>query len=132
MLRHWRPGRIAAALLLAGCAPEQAPEAGDFSPEYLGVETRLLKDDLVTFEVRMRGAWDGSDVSQYARCAAAQYTLIRGYSFARHLRTSASEEGGLWTGDAVYTISADLPQGLQTIDAEVVLDHCKEQGIPAV
>ena len=138
MRRHWRISRLGPGLLalgLAGCAPgpeAPEPEPEEFNPEYLGVETKLLEDDLVNLVVAMKGARDGQDVADYARCAAAQYTLIRGYGFARQVRTTASEQGGLWTGDAVYTISAELPQGLQTLDAETELDRCKEQGIPAV
>ncbi|NIY99553.1 hypothetical protein HC022_26080 [Salipiger sp. HF18] len=80
----------------------------------------------------MRGARGSSDVEDYAECAAAQYALIRGYGFARHLRTNVAQEGGLWRGDAVYTISAALPRGLKTIDAEVVALACAENGIPMV
>ncbi|SNS26820.1 hypothetical protein SAMN04488078_100955 [Antarctobacter heliothermus] len=101
-------------------------------PIYSGIETRLLDGDLVQFEVEMRGARNAADVEDYAECAAAQYALIRGYGFARHLRTTAYEEGGLWRGDAVYTISAALPRGLKTIDAEVATLACAENGIPMV
>ena len=138
MRRHRRISRLGPGLLalgLAGCAPgpeAPEPEPEEFNPEYLGVETKLLEDDLVNLVVTMKGARDGQDVADYARCAAAQYTLIRGYGFARQVRTTALEDGGLWTGDAVYTISAELPQGLKTLDAETELDRCKEQGIPAV
>ena len=101
-------------------------------PVHEGIETRLLDGDLVNFFVQMRGARDAADVEDYARCAAAQYALIRGYGFARHLRTNVAQEGGLWRGDAVYTISAALPRGLKTIDAEVVAMACAENGIPMV
>jgi len=117
--------------LLAGC-DDAAPEVARFAPAYDGVETRLMDGDLVNFRVVMRGARDNEDVAAYAECAAAQYALIRDYGFARHLRTNVTEQGGLWRGDAVYTISAQLPRGLQTIDAEVVVAHCAENGIPTV
>jgi hypothetical protein len=71
-------------------------------------------------------------VESYAECAAAQYALIRGYGFARHVRTNVNERGGIWRGDAVYTISPALPRGLRTIDAEVVVERCRERGIPTV
>lgn len=117
---------------LASCAETaQGPDA-PFVPVYEGVETRLLDGDLVNFFVQMRGARDAADVEDYARCAAAQYALIRGYGFARHLRTNVAQEGGLWRGDAVYTISAALPAGLKTIDAEVVASACAENEIPMV
>ncbi|MCA0942900.1 hypothetical protein LCM08_04180 [Salipiger pacificus] len=121
------------AALAALCACEQhSQERAPFVPTYEGIETRLLDGDLVNFLVAMRGARGSEDVESYADCAAAQYALIRGYGFARHLRTNVSEEGGLWRGDAVYTISAALPRGLKTIDAEVVASACAENGIPMV
>ena len=116
---------------LSGCS-DAAPEVARFAPLYEGVETRLLDGDLVRFRVAMRGARDNDDVSAYAECAAAQYALIRDYGFARHLRTNVTQQGGLWRGDAVYTISAQLPRGLRTIDAEVVVAQCAENGIPTV
>ncbi|WP_212525265.1 hypothetical protein [Actibacterium sp. MT2.3-13A] len=133
------PLRISLALApaltagLAGCAPNgEAVEQAPFKPAYRGVDTRLLEDDLVGFVVEMEGARGVEDVADYAECAAAQYALIRGYGFARHVRTNVAEEGGLWRADAVYTISPALPRGLQTIDAEVVVAHCAEEGIPTV
>ncbi|MAY34144.1 MAG: hypothetical protein MRY67_03660 [Rhodovulum sp.] len=127
---------VAALAVLTGCtAPEAGgdqTEQGAFSPTYLGIETRLLDGDLVNFIVSMEGARSTDDVSQYARCAAAQYTLIRGYGFARHVRTKVAQEGGVWRADAVYTISAALPPGVRQIDAEVVVAHCKNEGIPTV
>jgi hypothetical protein len=118
------------ALALAGCAETGVEPV--FAPEYMGIETRLLDGDLVNFHVTMQGARDASDVERYAECAAAQYTLIRGYGFARHVRTQVLQEGGIWRGDAVYTISNSLPRGLMTIDAEVVAANCAENGIPMV
>ncbi len=122
---------VLAASLVACTAPEKAPEV-PFVPVYRGIETRLLDGDLVQFHVEMRGARDASDVDAYAECAAAQYALIRGYGFARHVRTLTREEGGIWRGDAIYTISAALPRGLKTIDAEVTAANCAENGIPMV
>lgn len=125
-------------LLLAGCAETPRPVenaelvASDFSPDYLSIETHLLDGDLVNFQVEMRGARDRADVDQYARCAAAQYTLIRGFGFARHVRTNVVEQAGLWKGDAVYTISSSLPDGVKQLDAEVVAQDCAENGIPMV
>ena len=122
---------LAPLMLLAACEP-QVPVAEDFIPDYKGVETQLLDGDLVQFNVAMTKALSAQDVSDYAECAAAQYTLIRGYGFARHVRTNVSEEGGIWRADAVYTISPSLPKGLKTIDAEVTAFQCAERGIPTV
>jgi len=115
---------------LAAC--ETVPTAERFIPDYRGVETMLLADDLVQFNVSMTNALSAQDVTNYAECAAAGYTLIRGWGFARHLRTNVDEEAGVWTADAVYTISPALPRGIRTIDAEVVSASCAEKGIPTV
>ena len=122
---------LAPLMLLAACEP-QVPVAEDFIPDYRGVETQLLDGDLVQFNVAMTKALSNQDVSDYAECAAAQYTLIRGYGFARHVRTNVTEEGGIWRSDSVYTISPSLPKGLKTIDAEVTAFQCAERGIPTV
>ncbi len=116
---------------LAACGPPPV-DVTRFAPDYLGVETALLEGDLVQFDVQMAGARDGTDLDAYAECAAAQYALIRGYGFARHLRTNVNENDGVWAADAIYTISPSLPRGLQTIDAEVVVANCAENGIPTV
>lgn len=121
----------ALAALVACAAPEPATQRA-FNPSYDGIETLLLDGDLVNFRVAMRGARDAEDVTAYARCAAAQYALIRGFGFARHVRTNVAETGGNWRADAVYTISAALPRGIKTIDAEVAVSDCSEQGIPTV
>ncbi len=130
------PGWLALCGLSACAATGPDPDAGvekaPFRPDYRGIETRLLEDDLVGFNVTMAGARSNDDVAAYAECAAAQYALIRGYGFARHVRTNVAEEGGLWRGDAVYTISPALPRGLSTIDAEVTVANCAETGIPTV
>ncbi len=123
---------IISPLVLAACAMQPGGAVTRFAPEYRGVETRLLDGDLVQFTVEMTGARDNADVDAYAECAAAQYALIRGYGFARHLRTNVQEEGGVWSADAVYTISPSLPRGLRKLDAEVVVAHCAENGIPTV
>lgn len=131
--RHGAIAGIAFSGLVA-CTPTgpDVPDLQPFRPVYKGIETRLLDGDLVSFLVSMTGARDNSDVAAYAECAAAQYALIRGYGFARHLRTNVVEEAGLWRADAVYTISSALPAGLRTIDAEVTVDQCRETGIPTV
>lgn len=129
-----------ACLVGAACTSATDPGAGaaidrasaPAGAEYLGLETRLMDGELVNFRVAMRGARDNGDVAAYARCAAAQYSLIRGYGFARHVRTNVEVTGGIWRGDAVYTISPALPRGLRTIDAEVTVADCNALGIPTV
>jgi len=120
-------------VVLAGCGVTPPPESGAaFTPAYEGVETALLDGDLVSFRVAMRGARDNADVERYAACAAAQYALIRGYGFARHVRTLVDVSAGIWHGDAVYTVSPALPRGSRTIDAEVTVADCALNGIPTV
>lgn len=119
-------------LLLAACDMQTAQPEAAFHPDYRGVETSLLEGDLVQFRVTMAGARDAADLDAYAECAAAQYALIRGYGFARHVRTNVEERGGVSTADAVYTISPSIPRGKRTIDAEVVVAHCADNGIPTV
>lgn len=128
---------ITAVGLTAACTAQEVSRAAPraLAPEgarYEGIETRLLDNDLVAFHVKMRGARDGEDVADYAECAAAQYTLIRGFGFARHLRTKTAEVSGLWQADAIYTISPAIPAGLRTIDAEVTVENCRNNGIPTV
>ena len=122
---------VATSLALTACTGT-TPDVGqgDLRPSYEGVQTQLLDGDLVGFNVRLTGAADPDAVTQYAECAAAQYTLIRGYSFARHVRTNLDQSGSTWTADAVYTISPDLPRGSRTIDAEVTVANCGTSGIP--
>ena len=127
-----------AALALSGCTAPPGPTAGASDTpaalplDYGPIDTRLLGDDLVNFTLAMRGAEGPADLRAYGDCAAAQYALIRGYGFARHIRTSVTEDEGLWRSDAVYTISAAIPRGTQTLDAEVTVANCREAGIPTV
>jgi len=125
---------LAAAAGLSACVAgaDQVTGRADFNPSYGGIQTVLLEGDLVNFHVTMQGARDRGDVDAYGRCAAAQYALIRGFGFARHVRTSVAETSGNWRGDAVYTISAALPRGIHTIDAEVTVRDCGAQGIPTI
>jgi hypothetical protein len=120
-----------ATAALGACAPAgEVPEERGQQAVYQGVSTILLDDDLVSFSVAMTGAKDRAEVEAYGRCAAAQYALDQGFGFARQVRTIVKKEGQTWFGDAVYLISASLPQGLRTIDAEVVATECAELGIP--
>ncbi|MEX0347846.1 MAG: hypothetical protein AB3N15_00340 [Paracoccaceae bacterium] len=118
--------------VLAACAQELQDEVSQFAPEYLGVEAAALDSDLVQVDLSMRGARGPADVDRYGACAVAGYALGQGYGYARHLRTNLDEKGGVWTADAVYTISPTLPRGLNTIDAEVMVADCAENGIPTV
>ena len=127
------PFVIGAAALAAACAQSgTGVTQGAAAPAYGPVETRLLDGDLVGFRVSVDNATGPDLVEDYAECAAAQYALIRGYGFARHVRTLVEETAGNWRADAVYTISAALPPGERTIDAEVTVAACGLSGIPTV
>ncbi len=121
-----------AGLALMACTDVSGDEVSRAVPDYLGVDTSLLDGDLVQFHVTMDRVGALEDLNDYADCAAAQYALIRGYGFARHVRTKTKQEAGIWKADAVYTISPALPRGLRTLDAEVVVQDCKANGIPTV
>ena len=117
---------------LGGCTPGVEVSEDRAQPVYEGIQTILLDEGLVSFSVAMRGAGDAAAVEAYGRCAAAQYALDQGYGFARQVRTIVTKDGQIWYGDAVYLISASLPEGLRTIDAEVAVAECVELGIPTV
>ena len=119
------------ATTLAACGAEEIT-AERLIPDYRCVETRLLDNDLVQFNVEMTNALSFKDVEDYADCAAAGYTLIRGWGYARHVRTDVEQDDDVWRGDAVYTISPTVPRGIETLDAEVVAARCVQKGIPTV
>ncbi|MEZ5798461.1 MAG: hypothetical protein R3D63_13895 [Paracoccaceae bacterium] len=123
---------LAASAALGACTGGPEVSQGPRDPSYLGIETILLDGEMVSFRVAMKGARNEADVETYGRCAAAQYALIRGFGFARHVRTQVAKAGETWRGDAVYLISAALPEGIRTIDAEVTVRDCGELGIPTV
>ena len=134
-----RASRIPLAVLAAGlvaglsaCVEGDAAGVtqGPFDPVYMGVDSEVLDPSLFRFAAEMKGARASSDVETYARCAAAGYAVEKGFGFARHVRTDVNERGGIWRADAVYTISPGLPRGLKTIEAEVTVADCAEQGIP--
>ena len=121
-----------ASAVVGGCAGGPEVAQGPANPSYAGIETILLDGEMVNFRVAMTGARNEADVEAYGRCAAAQYALIRGFGFARHVRTQVAKAGETWRGGGGYLISAALPQGIRTIDAEVTVRDCGELGIPTV
>ena len=117
---------------LAACAPggmEGSREAGP-RPVYGDIEAAALDDTLVRIGLSMTGAGARGDVEAYVDCAAAGYTRAHGKGFARNVRTQIDETGGIWTADAIYTISATLPRGGAAIDADVAVRDCKARAIP--
>lgn len=121
----------ASAALSACAATGHAPKPDATRvPIYLGAEPVGLGDDLYGFAIRMRSPRAAADIDAYVTCMVAGYALQKDAGFARKVRTNVKEEGGVWIADAVYSISPELPKGQQTIDAEVTVADCKEQGIP--
>lgn len=122
-----------ATAALGACAPAgEVPEEREQAPVYQGVSTILLDTDLVSLTVAMTGAKDGSQVEAYGRCAAAHYALEQGFGFARQVRTIVRKDGRTWVGDAVYLLSAELPEGLRIIDTAKAVAECEVLGIPTV
>jgi len=132
-MRGGRFGMALSGLALAACG------AGDYGavagPQYRWAETLRMSEELVNVRVGVADAADGTGeivARDYTACVAAGYALRQGFAFARHVRTKVSEEGGLWLGDAVYTLSPALPEGVRLIDAETKIAACGESGIPTV
>lgn len=88
--------------------------------------------DLVGFLAAVTGARTGAEAEDYATCVAAAYALEKQAGFARKVWVYLKEEGGVWSADAVYSVSPALPRGMRTIDAEVTVADCAERGIPTV
>lgn len=123
---------MAAALAISSCTGAEPTPREDlpFDPEYLATDVTVLDRELVQIDVAMRGARDTRDLTDFANCVMAGYADVRGFGFARHLRTQVDEEGGLWRADAVYTMSAGVPEGRRTIDVEAQINACATKGIP--
>ncbi len=116
-----------AALGLGACS---APgDSADLPTQYRVVDTLRIDPSLINILVEAEGPAAETTVAEYAECAAARYTLAQGFGFARRIRTQVSKTGGNWRADAVYSISAALPEGLRTIDAEIAALNCAETGI---
>ena len=115
--------------LLTGLSACAATPAG---PVYGGADPVGMGDDLYGFLVTMEGAKDSAEVEAYVTCVVSGYTLKKNAGFARKVRLAVTEEGGVWSADAVYSISPALPRGSATIDAEVMAADCGERGIPTV
>ena len=124
---------IAFALIMpltAWTAPEIA--AQQVSQDYRGIETMQIADDLMNSRVELTNALSLSDDEDYARHEAEGYTLIRGWGFARHIRSGVEQDKNIWTADAYYTISGGIPREIKTIDVEAVALAFAEHGIPTV
>lgn len=117
--------------VLAACAGQASAPQQPFGT-YLGADTRLLADDLVNFQVKMRGQFGPDALTDYADCVAAQYSLNRRFTHARLVRTNVYEQGGVQVADAIYTLSSSKPQGTTIIEATSQVAACEDKGIPTV
>lgn len=133
-----RPGIHLACLAggiagLVGCTEAgTAPQGAAADRAYLGAEPLGLGGDLYGFLVTMRGARDTAELEAYVDCVVAGYALEKNKSFARRVRTKVKEEGGVWSADAVYSITPTLPGGVMTIDVGSAVADCARRGIPTV
>ena len=120
--------------LLVACTPtdQQVSKAPSGAREYLNVDSRLMKPELINMVVTMRNPRTPTDVLAYVECAAAQYTLIRGFGFAGRIQVNVTEDKGIWAGNAIYTLSNAHPGGRYIIDAEVTVENCAAHNIPMV
>ncbi len=116
---------------LAACAAAPDAEAGEaVKAQYLSSEVMLMGGDLVQAKVAAKGRDAGAVLDDYARCVVAGFALKNNAGFVRNVRTLTGKEGGIWRADAVYSVTSALPEGVQTIDAEVTVADCAERGIP--
>ena len=115
---------------LVGCVGA-APTDGDRAKgAFLAADVLPWKGDLIRVRVTTKLAAGAEGADEFARCVAAGYAVKNKAGFVRHVRTLTDKEGGIWRADAVYSVTAALPDGVQTIDAEVTVADCAERGIP--
>ncbi|NNF72849.1 MAG: hypothetical protein HKO95_01670 [Rhodobacteraceae bacterium] len=115
---------------LTACTPPEPAAEGALG--YEGGMASFLAGDLLQITVEMSGPATADDLRAYTDCAAADAAVFQGFGFARHVRTTVKEKGGLRRADAVYTVSSALPAGARTIDAATQAETCRELGIPRV
>ncbi len=119
---------------LSACAPQVRDTAVVVPPhapaDYLGASVAALDGDLLQVRAAMRKVRAPDEIDAYTACVAAGHARHNDYGFLRHVRTNIDEKGGIWRADAVYTVSPTLPRGQMTIDAQVTVDQCAEDGVP--
>lgn len=96
-------------------------------PVYGGLEPGLDDGSLVGFTVRASTEQGARD---YARCAGSRLALARGFRYARPVRVSLTRAVLMWRAEAVYTLSPELPPGVDVVDAEITVLACEAQDIP--
>ncbi len=131
-MRHGSAIPVLALALSGGLSACTETEAAAREPVYRGADPVGLGGDLYGFLVTMEHAGDAAEVEDYVTCVVAGYAMEKEYGFARKVRVYVNEEGGVWSADAVYSITPALPRGAKTIDAEVTAADCASRGIPTV
>lgn len=119
-----------ASLCLLGCMAETDHDASPQERVYGRNDILIIDADVVGIYAEMQGAADRGEAAGYAQCLAVGYAIGKGYGFVRHIRTNIQEEAGIWRADALYSISAGVPDGIARIDAEVTAADCTERSIP--
>ena len=119
-------GAAAASGVQAGAADEVRAEG-----RFLGGSAAELDAGLMQLNVAMRGGREARALAErYARCVAIGYGLRHGFAFARHVRTKLDFRSGIWRADAVYTMSRNVPAGMNLIDIQIEQQDCTNRGIP--
>jgi hypothetical protein len=118
---------VLTACLGGGAQMEEPPEPPTYGP----VVIAELAENLVQVKLSMTTQTVENHITEMANCNLASYALQVGRRYARHLRTNAYEEDGLWRADAVYSLSDGRPRG-QVIDAATLVVACSNNNIPMV
>lgn len=123
-------GSLAGLMACAGGQSGEKAEKTPVPPGYGATDIVEMGGDLVAAKVTMQNVTSPGQIDDYTRCTVAGFARSNGAGFVRHIRTNTKEEGGVWHADAVYSVTSALPEGVQTIDAEVTVDDCLSRGIP--
>lgn len=112
------------ALLVTACATPPPPD-GPVDPVAEPLAS-FLTDDLLQVTLSYTGDPASETLKSLTDCAAVEAILLRGPGYARHVRTTVSEEAGISRADAVYTVSPTLPRGDFVIDADDTAAACRD------
>jgi len=63
---------------------------------------------------------------------AAQNASIQSDNFVLQGRPNIKKGGNVWTGDAIYVMSAAIARGRKTMSSKVTVETCQENRIPTV
>lgn len=120
-----------ALLALSGCEFER--EGTQALPQsFLGAETKLQAEDIVEITVTVARPRPGA-LQAYSDCVGAQYTLIRGMTYARRITTFPDISGlaDVLREKTTYLLANDPPSDTALTAAQIVAT-CKANQIPTV